>query len=876
MIKSLLPFLLLLIFFVGCKSDPEVVEDNVQRELPNLWVDSLVGELTEQEQLMQHLIVEIPASYQPKSDSLVQWIIAQQPGYISFQNWNLDSISLIKNQLDTCDIIQPAYHANFNEMLGLDHYNYWEASSLNQSFDLWSVFAKGGFGLVDLPKSNHQNISQSLADSIYDNLGVNICKNTFEDKFAATDFNDFLTNLNKSQLNINLDIFNYDSVDFNGFRTTTKFEGLFIAKTQLSNLPSFLDAGLDLMKVPIEKLSVINSLNFQEPSKHIESLKRILDQKSKLDRSKQNLKSEMRYAQLNFAHNSVAILSNSDQLIPIQKKVVFHAESNHRVSQKIRKENRLSVDKHPIDLEHFNPSSTKIDIYLIADSLSVEFANKLKNIASEDQTIICFQHPEQYEQLKACRNLVFIPTYKGFKADIFIQQLAGRITIPATAFASSPIVETKPQEAFKLARTIPEFVGYDPDTLNQINWFVNNAMNGKAFPGCQVLLAKNGCIIYDKQFGHHSYQRQKVVTDESIYDLASITKVLATTLVGMKLYEMEQYELDDSLELYLPDSLSDYLPYPSTIRNITFQELYTHMSGLPAGFPILHYMLYTNEEVGRYDKYYCDQKDTTFCIEVAENLFLDKEYADSMWFKLNQIWLDKSKPYKYSDVSMNTLYMMFKSMIDNQPKTFDFNQSEDELVELNLFEEYLYKTYYKPLGMERTMYKPRRKFAVNSIVPTEDEAYWRKQLLQGYVHDPNAALMGGIAGNAGLFSTTNDMVILCQMLLNKGIYNQQRFLNEETVTKFTSAQPQSHRGLGFNKKAITTSGYGMADSCSLLTYGHTGFTGTCFWIDPAEDLIYIFLSNRVHPKVNNRIYNYRIRKRIHNTAFAARMNIKDF
>ena len=243
-----------------------------------------------------------------------------------------------------------------------------------------------------------------------------------------------------------------------------------------------------------------------------------------------------------------------------------------------------------------------------------------------------------------------------------------------------------------------------------------------------------------------------------------------------------------------------------------------------------------------------------------------------MLFELNQIWLDRSKPYKYSDVNMNTLYMMFKSIIQKNPRDFGFMDMQEELSERDLFVDLLYKSFYEPLGMERTLYKPLIKYDVNSIVPTEDESYWRKQLLQGHVHDPNAALMGGIGGNAGMFSTTNDLVKLCQMLLNKGYYHNERYFKAETVEKFTSAQENSSRGLGFNKRTITTTGYGMADSSSIMTYGHTGFTGTCFWIDPDEDLVYIFLSNRVHPKVNNRIYEYGIRKSIHNSAYSSRLN----
>jgi hypothetical protein len=320
--------------------------------------------------------------------------------------------------------------------------------------------------------------------------------------------------------------------------------------------------------------------------------------------------------------------------------------------------------------------------------------------------------------------------------------------------------------------------------------------------------------------------------------------------------------------VHLPDTLKDHLKYPSTIRNLTFQELFIHKSGMPSGFPILQYMQYTNEEVGRFDKYYCDLADSVYCIEVAENFYLEEAYQDSMWLKLNQIWLDPAKEYNYSDVNMNTLYFMFKHLIQSNPDKFDFkNLEEDEIKERDLYVDFLYREFYEKLGMERTGYLPLKRFAKNEIVPTEDERFWRKQLLQGYVHDPNAALHGGVAGNAGVFSTTNDLAILAEMWLQDGTYGGQQFLKPETVQKFRSAQPNSHRGLGFNKPSLNTSAFGCADSAPVQTYGHTGFTGTCIWIDPVNHLTYIFLSNRVHPRVNNRIYQYGIRRRAHQLAY---------
>ena len=178
-------------------------------------------------------------------------------------------------------------------------------------------------------------------------------------------------------------------------------------------------------------------------------------------------------------------------------------------------------------------------------------------------------------------------------------------------------------EKNKLARVSPVFCGLSGDTLKKIDYAVSSAMNGQAFPGCQVLLAKDGYIFYDKSYGRYTYEDPTPIGSESMYDVASLTKVVATTMVGMLLYEQGAYQLSDSLKDYLPDSLSKCLRFPSTIRNITFQELYTHQSGLPAVFPIINYMQYTNAEVGRFDKYYCDKPYSVYSIEVAENFFLE-------------------------------------------------------------------------------------------------------------------------------------------------------------------------------------------------------------------------------------------------------------
>ena len=584
---------------------------------------------------------------------------------------------------------------------------------------------------------------------------------------------------------------------------------------------------------------------------------------------------ELRFIALNLQQKGTAVIKNSNKLIPCKNKFSLYSDLNLSVETKVRTDIGLTIYKKELTPSSVGDiiKSKGNKVLVISDSCKNEVVKKLASEKDLSKVLIGFQNPNHYSTLSSCPNLFFCPSIENFDANILLQQLSSRIDISGNFFSEDSLVKGKYFHKKILARTSPNFVGMDKDTLAKIAWAVNNAMSGRAFPGCQVLLAKNGCIIYDRSFGHHEYNKQIPVTENSLYDLASLTKVVSTTLVGMKLYEMNAYELNDSLEKYLPDSLKFHLRFPSTIRNITFQQLFIHKSGMPSGFPIIKYMRYTNAEVGRFDKYFCDRPDSIYNTEVAENFYLENAYQDTMWLRLNQIFLNPSKEYNYSDVNMNTLYFMFASMIQKNPSKFGFTQSQKELKDKNLYVEFLYSTFYKPLGMQRTCYKPLKKFGKNQIVPTENETYWRKQLLHGHVHDPNAALHGGIAGNAGIFSTTNDLAILCQMLLNKGIYNGQRYLYEETVEKFTAKQENSHRGLGFNKPAFGSSSFGLSDDTSLSTYGHTGFTGTCIWVDPETQLTFIFLSNRVNPDVNNRIYQYGIRKRIHQIAYDAMMII---
>ncbi len=392
----------------------------------------------------------------------------------------------------------------------------------------------------------------------------------------------------------------------------------------------------------------------------------------------------------------------------------------------------------------------------------------------------------------------------------------------------------KSKAPIRFAFSIPEALGMDSKKLAEIDSIVYDAIEKDAMPGCQVLVIKNGKIVYNKAFGYHTYSRRRKVLTSDLYDLASITKVAATTLAYMRLFENKQdIKLTDSIKYYMPDTTF------SKLKNLQFRELFIHQTGLPADMPVLPYIRYRDTLPGRLVEPYKTEKDSLYAIEVAKNFYLRKDYIDTLWYRMNTIEPDTAKPYIYSDINFNLLFHLF---------TFITKKKIDRYVD---------SCFYNPLGLHRITYLPLKRYKKNEIVPTEDDKYWRKQILQGYVHDPSAAIYGGVAGNAGLFANAFDLAAIFQALLNRGYYGGIRIFNEETVDRFTSQQPGSKRGLGFNYSRFGA-------------YGHTGFTGNCVWANPKNRIIYVFLSNRIHPSVLNRtLQREKVRSRIHRVIYQA-------
>ncbi len=385
--------------------------------------------------------------------------------------------------------------------------------------------------------------------------------------------------------------------------------------------------------------------------------------------------------------------------------------------------------------------------------------------------------------------------------------------------------------------------------LTIVDSIVADAINQKAFPGCVVLAAHNGEIIYHKAFGNYVYEKPSPMTLESIFDLASVTKISATTVSVMKLYEQGKLDLDKKL--------GDYLPWVKGTdkANLRIDDILLHQAGL---VPFIAFYKETIDPVTGEPNpaIYSDKSKPGFTIRVAENIYMRNDWNDTIISRILKSPLSKHGRYVYSD---NDFIFLGKIVEQLSGVTLD---------------EYVQKTFYRPMGMQTTGFKPRNRFELNRMVPTETEKHFRRQTTQGDVHDEGASMFGGVAGHAGLFSGSYDLAMLYQMLLNGGEFNGQRFLKKETINLFTAYHSKvSRRGYGFDKpekdNRIRKDPY-PSQLASPQTFGHTGFTGTCVWVDPKNDLVYIFLSNRVYPTRDSpKLSSLQVRGKIQDAIYRA-------
>lgn len=422
------------------------------------------------------------------------------------------------------------------------------------------------------------------------------------------------------------------------------------------------------------------------------------------------------------------------------------------------------------------------------------------------------------------------------------------------------------EPGMKPGKTVPEDYGMKSYVLQGIDAVARKGLEAGAYPGCRVLVWKDGLPVYDKGFGTHSDKDTTTVRSSDLFDLASLTKTTATLLAVMKLYDEGKIKLDDKVSAYLPFLRN------GNKRSITIRELLFHESGLPPYIRFYLDIIDPNSVHGPYSQswvdewhrtqvsehsYYCSDfkfrkgmvagKNTpVYTLHMADGMWLNKSFRNSILQRIAKCELD-GKRYVYSDLGFVLL-----------------QQVVEKVTELPM-DLYLAREFYAPMGLQRTMFLPLTKFTKAEIMPTASNDFLRRQDICGYVHDETAACMGGVSGNAGLFSTAEEVAKVYQMLLNGGEFNGKRFLSEATCRLFTTEKSAiSRRGLGFDKPDVSiVKRSPCAPSAPEAVYGHTGFTGTCAWVDPENKTVYVFLSNRLCPNVwNTKLGDMNIRRDI--------------
>jgi len=484
--------------------------------------------------------------------------------------------------------------------------------------------------------------------------------------------------------------------------------------------------------------------------------------------------------------------------------------------------------------------------------LSSSAITLIESIAAERDVILAFMgNPYALEKLNHPER--FRAILLGYQDDPYLskamaQAIMGGISIngrlPVSVGSLFPVSHgLEITDATRLHFTTPMEFGLPPDAFAAVDSIALDGIQKRAYPGAQILVAKEGKVIFNRTYGFHTYDEQLPVRGSDLYDLASITKIVASTLSLMRLDDIGKFDLDAPLSNYFPE-IEPSSPYFS----MQPRRMLAHVAGLKPWIPF--YVETMDSGKPRWDVY-SKSPSELYSVRVAREMYMNHTVSDSLLFRILDTPLRKNNDYKYSDLG----YYFMREIIKRQS-----GMRLDTFAALQL---------YEPLGLQTMGYLPLERFPHDRIVPTEYDTYFRGELIHGYVHDPGAAMQGGIGGHAGVFSNARDLAVVMQMLLNGGTYGGERILSQRVIDEYTRCQfcdselDEDRRGAGFDKPVIPD-GPGPTCKCvSFESFGHSGFTGTIAWADPVEDIVYIFLSNRVYPSAeNNRLAKMDIRTNI--------------
>lgn len=541
--------------------------------------------------------------------------------------------------------------------------------------------------------------------------------------------------------------------------------------------------------------------------------------------------------------NKTQIIHNKQSILPFKKldqyRIAVVTTDNQKYAPFIQQLQRYA-DVTVSDFQHFDENTKYYNSIIVAGSAS-DFrsdyaAMVLQSAVNNKNVILCrFGTDQNYtniglnsQNLSRFASLVYSPETDA----------EGQVNAAMSIFGGLGVTEGK----IKTTQTRLQYTQGKQSGLNiaemtqKIDAIAKEAIEQKGAPGMTVMAVKDGQVIFEKAYGYHTYENQRANSIHDIYDLASISKIAGTTPVVMHLQEKKIINLDSTMGHYL------WQAKKSNKANITLRTVLLHEAGFTPFIPF-----YRSLKPGDL----VHSPDENHQVQVADNAYLKNNYyRDVMWPEMLASSVKPIGNYVYSDISM---YVM-KEVSEHETSV--------------PMQEYVQQILYRPIGMKTAGYNPRSRFAKNRIVPTQNDTLFRKTLLEGFVHDEGAAMAGGVAGHAGLFASANDLAIYGQLLLNRGEYGGATYFKPETVDLFTSKQSAtSRRGLGFDRfDPNSKSGY-PSKLANSSVYGHTGYTGTCIWIDPKNQLVYIFLSNRVHPQVSTKLLDLNIRSRIQDVIY---------
>ena len=497
------------------------------------------------------------------------------------------------------------------------------------------------------------------------------------------------------------------------------------------------------------------------------------------------------------------------------------------VNTNIAATKRFGIPEAEVRFVEKAAKQTKTVLNLFASPYALNFFQN-----PDDFTAIVVSYQEKPETLKASAEII-----------TGTRKATGHLPVSTNHFSMGTGLYL-PQ--IRLRYGTPQEVGANTDTLKKVDSLALAGITMKAYPGCQILAAKDGIIFYNKAFGYHTYADTIPEKTDDLYDLASLTKVLGTTLALMKLEEKGIINIDQKLSYYLPALRR------SNKADLGIKEILSHQSGMEEWIPFYKSTL---TRFGPDTSLYHRHIDEEHPVRVAQNLYLRKDYHYHILQEIIDSPLGEKK-YQYSGLG----FYLFKTMTErltNQP-----------------FDRFLYQNFYHPMGLHRLVFTPRKFFPLHEINPTENDTVWRQQQLWGDVHDMGAAMMGGVSGNAGLFGDAHDVAAVMQMLLNHGKYNGKQILSPMVIDIFNHryfAADSNRRGLGFDKPLLKYIDHkSNCKSASDKSFGHSGFTGTYAWADPEKGLVYVFLSNRVFPDMHNsKLADEDIRTYIHQLFYNA-------